>query len=78
MTPRNLRGAVDVPVQLKFTVDVRIKERVESMTGRVHTSNSYFFTKLIEHTATEFENGAIPQWWIDAHRDPEGLPIDTD
>lgn len=48
------------------------------MAGQVHASNSYFFTKLIEHTAAEFEKGAIPQWWTDAHRDAEGLPIDTD
>jgi hypothetical protein len=48
------------------------------MASHVHASNSYFFTKLIEHTAAEFENGAIPKWWIDAHRETEELPIDPD
>jgi hypothetical protein len=73
MAPRNLRGTVEKAVQLKFTVDATVKEKVEAMARAAHASNSYFITKLVEHATADFDGGTIPQWWIDAQKSDDEL-----
>jgi hypothetical protein len=71
---RRKRGTVVKPVRAGWEIELRTKERVDSLARHLKVSPSYFVEQLVDHIEVDLRG--VPTWWPQRELEDGEMPIE--